>query len=187
MRDCRSVAVEKHRLFAVTWAGKGEGEWKDQNQDCGPVLLGGGEPVGWGHGERRYAWKEGWGPGRGLQLVETAVQGLAHTAPVYTGQEIFFHTAAGREKSFHIGAVSAVVAALGAVAESKVGGVFGGVIGGGAGNRVGGLVAWVAELGAASVVRAALAAGIASEVEVAFVVGRWLLQTGAAIPAVPVR
>ena len=171
MRDCRSAAVEKHCLFAMTWAGRGEGEWKDRNQDCGPVLLGGGEPVGWGHGERRYAWKEGWGPGRGLQLVETAVQGLAHTAPVYTGQEIFFHTAAGQVKSFHIGAVSAVVAALGAVAES----------------RVGGLVALVAELGAASAVRAALVAGIVSEVEVAFVVGRWLLQTGAAVPAVPVQ
>ena len=184
MRDCRSAAVEKHRLFAMTWAGRGEGEWKDRNQDCGPVLLGGGEPVGWGHGERRYAWKEGWGPGRGLQLVETAVQGLAHTAPVYTGQEIFFHTAAGQVKSFHIGAVSAVVAALGAVAESRVGGVSGGA---GAESRVGGLVALVAELGAASAVRAALVAGIVSEVEVAFVVGRWLLQTGAAVPAVPVQ
>ena len=46
MRDCRSAAVEKHCLFVVTWAGRGEGEWKDQNQDCGPVLLGAGEPVG---------------------------------------------------------------------------------------------------------------------------------------------
>lgn len=185
MKDCRSAAVEKHCLFAVTRAGRGEGEWKDQNQDCGPVLLGAGEPAGWGHGEGGYAWKEGWGPERGLQLVETAAQGLAHTAPVRTGREIFFH----------IGAVSAVVAALvaalGAVAESKVGGVAGGVAGGvvavvtvvgaEAGYRVGGLVALVAELGAA------LAAGIASEVEDAFVVGRWPLQTGAAVPAVPVR
>ena len=80
-----------------------------------------------------------------------------------------------------------LLAALEAVAESKVGGVAGGVVavvtvvGAGAGYRVGGLVALVAELGAA------LAAGIASEVEDAFVVGQWLLQTGAAVPAVPVR
>lgn len=128
-------------------------------------------------------------------MVETAAQGLAHIAPVRTGREIFSHIDVGREKSFHIGAVSAVVAALvaalGAVAESKVGGVAGGVAGGvvavvtvvgaEAGYRVGGLVALVAELGAV------LAAGIASEVEDAFVVGRWLLQTGAAVPAVPVR
>ena len=167
-RDCRIVAVERHCLFAVTRAGRGEGEWKDRSLDCGPVLLGEGEPVGWGHGERGYAWKEGWGPRRGQQLAETAVQGLAHTALACTEQGILFQTVAGWEKSFHNGAVSVVVAALKlvAVAVSRPGGVVASATGvaAGSGNMVGGLAAWVA--GAASGVGVAeleaVSAGVAS-------------------------
>lgn len=180
-RDCRIAAVERHRLFAGTRAGRGEGEWKDRSPDCGPVLLGGGEPVGWGHGERGYAWKEEWGPRRGQQLAETAVQGLAHTALACTEQGILFHIVAGREKSFHNagreksfhnGAVPVVVAVLksGAAAESRVGGV----VASGSGNMVGGLVA---ELEAALVAGGASVAGVA-ELGAAFAVG--VAELGAA-------
>ena len=74
------------RLFAVTWAGRGEGEGQDQRLGCGPALVGGGW-LGWGHGWTGTAGGGRQGQERGAQLAETGVAGLARTVAACAGRE----------------------------------------------------------------------------------------------------